>query len=688
MHWRARRIAPRAFNVNTCAGITGVLALLNHDISNGRRDSGNGEAVNIVSGVLPVATDNFVSYLPLTQTVTIDAQSKGRGVYIVNSASATIRDLHITNGNANNMGGDASGMDSGGGIYAYGSGVAVNGNTIFGNAAEAGGGVYLNNISCFFCFNNAILTNTATFSGGGVVLVDSPAVALAQNDISGNNATNAGGGVVLHNSGSIVQDNVINRNSAGVAGGGGMRLEGSDNATVSGNRFIQNSAGVGNAGAVFLERSSVTVAGNSMISNTAGAGGAMYIFFSNGGTVSGNIMRGNSSTGDGGGIVLHSTIIKLLNNVIVDNRLTSSTKKGSGIFVQQSAAHLLHNTIARNTGGDNSGLSFSTLVPAAPIVMTNTIIVNQGVGITTTAGNTATVRGVLWFGNGTNTTGAGPIAVTNAITGTPAFAADGYHIALGSTAIDNGINAGVTTDIDGEARPFGSAPDLGADELLPVPNVAITKIGPSLIISPANTFGGVPYRIILTNVGSLSLTNIVVTDTLPSGMQADSTVGVSCSALPSGAKCTVASLGIGATKVFTINTSVNAPPACGTLMTNQVVAAPAEGDVNLADNTATSQATFTCAKADQTITFAPLPDRTLAESPFTVSATASSGLPVTFTASPPSVCTLSGTTVTLAGLGACTITAHQSGDGAFNPAPDVARAFNVVARLFLPLIVR
>jgi hypothetical protein len=37
----------------------------------------------------------------------------------------------------------------------------------------------------------------------------------------------------------------------------------------------------------------------------------------------------------------------------------------------------------------------------------------------------------------------------------------------GSEAIDRGVEAGVTTDIDGNARPYGPAPDLGAVEYLP-----------------------------------------------------------------------------------------------------------------------------------------------------------------------------------------------------------------------------
>lgn len=40
-----------------------------------------------------------------------------------------------------------------------------------------------------------------------------------------------------------------------------------------------------------------------------------------------------------------------------------------------------------------------------------------------------------------------------------------YHIANGSAAQDAGVDARVTADFDGEARPSGRAPDIGADEL-------------------------------------------------------------------------------------------------------------------------------------------------------------------------------------------------------------------------------
>ena len=85
--------------------------------------------------------------------------------------------------------------------------------------------------------------------------------------------------------------------------------------------------------------------------------------------------------------------------------------------------------------------------------------------------------------------------------------------------------------------------------------------------------------------------------------------------------------------------------------------------------------TFNIAKANQTITFAPLPDKVYNDPAFTVVATATSSLPVTFTVS--GACTNSGATVTVTGVGSCTVTANQNGNAIYNAAPSVAQTFSI-----------
>ena len=63
---------------------------------------------------------------------------------------------------------------------------------------------------------------------------------------------------------------------------------------------------------------------------------------------------------------------------------------------------------------------------------------------------------------------ADPLAGTNVLAQDPRFvdpAAHDYHLRVDSPAIDAGVDAGVTVDWEGDARPQGAAPDIGADEV-------------------------------------------------------------------------------------------------------------------------------------------------------------------------------------------------------------------------------
>jgi len=75
----------------------------------------------------------------------------------------------------------------------------------------------------------------------------------------------------------------------------------------------------------------------------------------------------------------------------------------------------------------------------------------------------------------TNTLADGVITLHHAQDGSPTFEAinplsgdarldSTYHLRPGSDAIDAGVDAGVTIDIDGESRMDYAPPDIGADE--------------------------------------------------------------------------------------------------------------------------------------------------------------------------------------------------------------------------------
>ena len=94
-------------------------------------------------------------------------------------------------------------------------------------------------------------------------------------------------------------------------------------------------------------------------------------------------------------------------------------------------------------------------------------------------------------------------------------------------------------------------------------------------------------------------------------------------------------------------------------------------------NTVTGSVNVTVNKADQTITFNPLPTKTTSDQNFDPGATASSGLQVTYTSLDPTVATIVGNKIHIVGTGTTTITASQDGNANYNAATPVDQPLTV-----------
>jgi len=355
-------------------------------------------------------SSDFSSWDPNGHPTTLDPQSCGRGIYITGSIAPTIEGLRITNGDATGLGG-----------YEY-----------YGHY-DAGGGIYV--ITATATLTNNLVSDSNAGAGGGVCMIDS-AGTLAGNLISGNQVTKNGGGLLLYQGAANVSRNTITANTSAVMGGGLYLFYA--NGAVTDNTVTHNGCGM-NGGGIFVAAGNPGFSGNIIAGNTAYRGGALSLWYSDS---------------------------RLTNNVIADNKASES---GCGLWIGGSQPHLLHTTIARNSGGDGSGVFITDDGGSVRsiVVMTNTIVISHTVAVSVTAHNTASLNGVLWFNTPTTVYGAGAtVTVENQHTGDPAFAADGYHLTAGSAARSKGVAAGILTDIDEQPRPAAS-PDLGADQYWP-----------------------------------------------------------------------------------------------------------------------------------------------------------------------------------------------------------------------------
>jgi len=350
----------------------------------------------------------------------------GGGIYCFYSSSPTIENNII-------IGNLAS--DHGSGIYCKDSSGTIQYNTITGNSALSGGGIYCWGSTAIQ--NNEIIGNFASNSGGGIKCQDSPAII---NNIVAENSAYYGGGICC--SGSTIQNNTITQNSA--QSGGGIECSGS---TIQNNTITENSGGEGGG----IRCSGSTIQNNTITENSAQFGGGIC-----GGldlTIQDNEITGNLATSNGGGIYCFgSTMIQ--NNEIIGN----STSSGGGIYCSHdSSSTIINNTIEGNLASDRGGGIYCSV--NSFLMVLNTILWADSpdeIYVDPTSEIDITYSDIQGGWPGEGNIDAGPLFV------------DGYHLSDYSPCIGAGIMTldVPTEDFEGDPRPNppDSNPDIGADE--------------------------------------------------------------------------------------------------------------------------------------------------------------------------------------------------------------------------------
>ena len=436
---------------------------------------------------------DFGVWNPSVYTTTLDAQGQGRVIYATGpDITVTLESLHLTGGSAVGTGDRGGGLcvieadlrmrnsnvysntaeAYGGGIHVFQSGATLEANTVQSNTVLApeyyhGGGALYAGSSKLTLIDNDIYENISNERAGGVYLDGmSGNATIVGNRFTGNwGLGREGGGFHLRNGTAFLSENTFRDNHA--HWGGGVYAD-YGTITLTHNLFVSNTVFVYSGGAVSLLESIGTLEHNTIMSNTAqsrGGGFHAYNQYNSNArvTLDGNLILGNHAKDDGGGVfVMGQLVAYLTNNVIADNR---ADDYGDGMSSWGPTTHLLHNTLAHN---DGSGLR----VEAGSVYLTNTLFFSHTLGIDNDGG-AVTATMTLWDDVVTPTLGT--IHESGSFTGTAAFAADGYHLTETSDAVEAGLDAGVRRDVDGELRPMGVKPDIGADEY-PMPLIYLPLV--------------------------------------------------------------------------------------------------------------------------------------------------------------------------------------------------------------------
>ena len=162
---------------------------------------------------------------PENNVTALDAEGRGRVVYITGDVTATILGLHIVGGNAIGMGGGAiiDDLDTGGGVYAMTATVVISNCQIVSNTARSAAGIYLSSFGTSVLRANVVLHNNASYYAGGLGLENSPGVTLDGNTIRDNSASSGSGLYVANSDDAVLSSNTVQENSAGYSRGGSPR---------------------------------------------------------------------------------------------------------------------------------------------------------------------------------------------------------------------------------------------------------------------------------------------------------------------------------------------------------------------------------------------------------------------------------------------------------------------------------
>ena len=216
-----------------------------------------------------------------------------------------------------------------------------------------------------------------------------------------------------------VLDSVISDNHADTGGGGLFVRKGA--VDVEASSIISNTSD-NLGGGVYLFSSAATLKGNTISHNaTLNFGGGADVA-SCSPTFYANVISDNSAK-KGGGIYLWYSHSLLVNNALIDNEASQS---GSGLWVGGSGPRALQTTIAAQYRGRRQRTSSSpTPDPTthSTLVMTNTVMADQTVGVSIATTNTVTLDGVLWYGTPLTASVAGgaTLSVQHQVTGNPQF---------------------------------------------------------------------------------------------------------------------------------------------------------------------------------------------------------------------------------------------------------------------------
>lgn len=361
-------------------------------------------------------------------SVSRNAATNGGGIFISAAGGAVFAGERI-DGNSAAL--------KGGGIYVAAGGAMecplerANGELtlVTGNSAATGGGIFVASGAGIALAGSIVSGNVASVTGGGIQAAgsDGQFVTLRDVTVSGNAAT-AGGGIFLgHRANLTVSNAALIANIATSGAGGGVKGDGWNVVEFANSYLLNNTAAAGGGGGIELGMGASPITGGTLAlidtrveGNSAFMGGGVLVGPHTTASLVGTVVGGNAARANGGGIRLLRGALSMTGGGLEGNAAVT----GGGLAIEGGTVAIEGAAIAVNQATIGGGVSAnaSAVVALAGVTIRDNVAAEGG-GLSLAEACRLTVNGGRWVANSATRRGGGA-----SIDGGASVSADGLIV--------------------------------------------------------------------------------------------------------------------------------------------------------------------------------------------------------------------------------------------------------------------